>query len=188
MESSGLARPLAKKWIRNVLSLRGGKGLIHDVLKEHSFKSNRNEREVLTLARVLDALRKSDYRGARELVVRRLVGVQAADTSGNWKLCDAFELVMDRQSYVPDAFLARAIKNVHRLEALEGKQSTPSHSSSSASRGRKTTYGSARDSSHSSSTMKPVRDRERSVDSSSRAPPRSNSYKGSSKDGARDSK
>lgn len=186
MESSGLARPLAHAFIRNALASRNGKGLIHDVFKEHSFKSNRNEREVLALARVIDALRKSDYRGALELVVRRLVGVQAADTSGNWKLCDAFELVMDRQSYVPDAFLARAIKNVNRLEALEGKKSSSVASSGSATKPRKSTYGMHRDGSTSSNSTATMKSRDRSTDSA-RAPQRSNSNKGS-KEGTRDPK
>jgi hypothetical protein len=183
METSGLARPLAKAFIRNALASRGGKGLILDVFKEHNFKSNRNEREVLALARVVDALRKQDYANALELVVRRLVGVQSADTSGNWKMCDAFELVMDRQSYVPDAFLARAIKNVNRLEALEGKKSSSTSSNGSSTRQRKTTYGTHRDGSGSVSNSRP---RDRSTDNA-RAYPRSNSNKGS-KDATRDSK
>jgi hypothetical protein len=183
MESSGLARPLAQAFIRNALASRGGKGLIYDVFKEHTFKSVRNEREVLAFARVIDALRSckdSHCAKALELCVRRLVGVEAADVSGKWKMCDAFELVMNRQSYVPDAFLARAIKNVNRLEALEGTKSSSSSSSGSSTRPRKTTY---RDTSSSSSGS---RARERSTDSA-RTNPRPNSSKGS-KDSSRDSK
>ena len=56
---------------------------------------------------------------ALELTVRRLVGVQTADMSGIWAVCDQFELVMDKQSFVPDEFLARALKNAARLETLE---------------------------------------------------------------------
>lgn len=144
METSGLARPLAEKFIRNALSGRGNKDSLFDVFKEATFKQSRNQREVLALARILDALRVKNYSGARELVVRRLVGVQTSDTSGNWKMCDAFELVMDRQSYLPDEFLARAIKNVNRMEALEaGTTRRGPHASAASSLGRPkaSTYG-----------------------------------------------
>jgi len=68
---------------------------------------------------MIDALRAKNYSALRELLYRRLAGVHAADSSDNWALCDAFELVMDKQSFVPDAFMQRAVKNVMRIQALE---------------------------------------------------------------------
>lgn len=180
MEAHGLARPLAKKFIRNALASTNGRGSILDVYKEMDFKVVRNERECLLLAKAIDLARKEHWSKLLELLVRRLVGVQSADISGNWKLCDQFELVMDQQSFVPDDFLARALKNAQRLETLESSsrtrrgQDAPAVSKSRAPAGRK------------SSTRTPTgstnnRHRERSTDT--RGPP-SNSSKSdkSSKD------
>lgn len=184
METSGLARPLADKFIRNALSGRGKRDSLFDVFKEATFKQSRNQREVLALARILDALRVKNYSAARELVVRRLVGVQTSDTSGNWKMCDAFELVMDRQSYLPDEFLARAIKNVNRMEALEAgtkrgssAATGSSSSSNSSSRSKASTYGRGSTGGGSSHT------RDRSTDSSrgSKDAPASSSSSSASK-------
>lgn len=119
MEQNGLAKPLAGKFIRNALSSTNGRGSIVEVYKEMEFKVVRNQRECESLARIIDLLRAKKRRRALEACVRRLVGVQSADTSGNWRLCDQFELVMDKQSFVPDEFLARALKNAQRLESLE---------------------------------------------------------------------
>lgn len=181
MEAHGLARPLAKKFIRNALASTNGRGSILDVYKEMDFKVVRNERECLSLAKAIDLARKEHWSKLLELLVRRLVGVQSADISGNWKLCDQFELVMDQQSFVPDDFLARALKNAQRLETLESSsrtrrgQDAPAASKSRApAAGRKS---SARTPAGSTNN----RHRERSTDT--RGPP-SNSSKSdkSSKD------
>ena len=74
------------------------------------------------LARAIDLMRKGRYEETLEALVRRLVGVETADRSGNWKLCDAFELITEKQSFVPDDFLARALKAVKRIEAVEGRK------------------------------------------------------------------
>lgn len=121
MEKSGIAKPLAKKWLRNLFHAAGGSARsVLSVYKEHEFKSTRSQREVHCLARVIDLLLSKNYDAALETIVRRLVGVETADSSGNWKLCDAFELITERQSFVPDVFLAHALKSVKRIEALEG--------------------------------------------------------------------
>jgi hypothetical protein len=121
MEKSGIAKPLAKKWLRNLFHAAGGSARsVLSVYKEHEFKSTRSQREVHCLARVIDLLLSKKHDAALETIVRRLVGVETADSSGNWKLCDAFELITERQSFVPDVFLAHALKSVKRIEALEG--------------------------------------------------------------------
>lgn len=120
MESNGLARPMAKDFIRNVLSQAGSSGSVYKVYKyDVTFHKDRNHRECLSLARVLDAVVHKQWKEVRELVCRRLAGVHAADTSDNWAMCDAFELVMDKQSFVPDSFMQRAVKNVMRMQALD---------------------------------------------------------------------
>jgi hypothetical protein len=122
MESNGLTKSLAKPWIRNALASMEGRGTILDIHKDKLYKQERNKRECETLSKIVDCLRKRkkpDVKRALEFAVRRLVGVQTADMSGSWAVCDQFELVMDKQSFVPDEFLARALKNAARLEALE---------------------------------------------------------------------
>ena len=120
MESTGLARPMAKGFLRNVLSQAGASGSVYKVYKyDIEFKRDRNHKECVSLARMLDSLLNKKYKELREQMCRRLAGVHAADTSGNWAFCDAFELVMDKQSFVPDDLMQRAVKNVMRMQALE---------------------------------------------------------------------
>ena len=164
MEANGLARPLAKKWIRNALGSSGARGsdAITEIYKDHTFRQIRNARECQLLAKVVDCLRRRSpkVKRALEMVVRRLVGVQAADLSNNWDLCDQFELVMDKQSFVPDEFLARAIKNSTRIASMQGSKGAGEHrgagaasSSSSGHRGAagggKSTRGGSRPSGRS---------------------------------------
>ena len=53
MEAAGAARPLADKFLRNILA-RGPS--VHQVMRyDTTFKSERNRRECLALAKLLDA-------------------------------------------------------------------------------------------------------------------------------------
>lgn len=123
MESSGHTSYMAKQYITNVLRSSGGTS-VHRAFKEDvKFKSERNRRECLALARIIDAALRNDLKQLLELAVRRLAGVHTADTSdNNWDACDAIEQVMERQSFVPTKFLQRALKTVVQLQALQ-KQS-----------------------------------------------------------------
>lgn len=123
MESSGHTSYMAKQYITNVLRSSGGTS-VHRTFKEDvKFKSERNRRECLALARIIDAALRNDLKQLLELAVRRLAGVHTADTSdNNWDACDAIEQVMERQSFVPTKFLQRALKTVVQLQALQ-KQS-----------------------------------------------------------------
>jgi len=130
MEENALARPMAKQFLRNVLAKQGKDGSVcHAFKHDVTFTVERNRRECLALAKVADALRANELDQAMELLVRRLAGVQIADQSNNWKLCDAFELNTDQQSFVPDSFMRRAVKNVMRLQALEKSLRRPSQTS-----------------------------------------------------------
>jgi hypothetical protein len=146
LEANGLARPFAKQFIRNVLSQAGASGSVYKVFKyDIEFKRDRNKKECITLARMLDSLLRKRYREVTEQLCRRLAGVHAADTSDNWAICDAFELVMDKQSFVPDDIMQRAIKNVMRMQALEsasksagaGRASGTSHQKAGGGKGGK---------------------------------------------------
>jgi hypothetical protein len=101
---------MAKEFIRNVLS--GGGTSIYTVFKyDVRFASERNRRECLALARILDAALQGDMQRLVELTVRRLAGVHTADSSdNNWDACDAIEQVMEKQSFVPTKFLQRTLR------------------------------------------------------------------------------
>jgi hypothetical protein len=121
MDETGLARPMAPKWIRNVLAAVGPGGSIFKLFKdEMHFEKERNRRECMALARVLDHALRDDMEHVKECLVRRLAGVHAADMTDDWGLCDQFELVLDKQSFVPDDFMQKAVKNVLRNRALNG--------------------------------------------------------------------
>jgi hypothetical protein len=161
VEESGMAKPLAKQFVRNLMAQAGRHGSAYEVYKyDVRFKKERNRRECMALARILDSLLSKEYKSALERLCRRLAGVHAADQGGdNWAICDAFELVMEKQSFVPDAHLQRAVKSVMRLQALEtaGTKSdnTRSRANKPSSAGGGSKYsagkGGARPSSSSSS-------------------------------------
>lgn len=171
LEEQGLARPMAGGFLDNIYVSTGR--TTHRILptfKEVEWKNIRNEREALTLARVIDILRRDhDVDEAIEVLCRRLAGVQSADQSGDWRLADALELKMEKQSFVPEHFLARAIKSKRRAEELEG------HSSYSSARDRE-----RKSKGHPGRSGATNRDRDRST---SREPgAKSNSRKSGAKD------
>ena len=121
MEAHGLARPMASEFLRNIYITSGRTSRsVLKAMKAHTWSKTRNEREAHVLARVLDLIREKKIDEAAEVLVRRLAGVQAADSSDDWRLADAIELKFEKQSFLPEHFLAHAIKSVRRMEALEG--------------------------------------------------------------------
>lgn len=119
-EAVGGTRQMAKGFLLNVFRSTGSKS-VHAAFKDDvTFRSERNHRECLALARIIDAALRGDLRQLLELAVRRLAGVQAADCSdGNWRVCDAIEGAMERQSFLPPKFLQRALKTVVQMDALQ---------------------------------------------------------------------
>ena len=73
MERNGLAIPMSKQFIRNLMSQAGKNGSAYEVYKyDVHFKKDRNKRECMSLARILDSLLSHDYIGSS---VRRSVVV-----------------------------------------------------------------------------------------------------------------
>jgi hypothetical protein len=137
--SAGAMQPFAKEYIRNA----GGKGNLYRVFKyDVHFDKERNQRECLSLARIIDEALCSGVRTSAlfiELACRRLAGVHAADYSGgNWALCDDLEMYKDKQSFLPARVLQRTVKNVIRLEALKksGSHNAAGDKAGKNSRGR----------------------------------------------------
>jgi hypothetical protein len=122
-EAAGHTSYMARDFICNVLRSSGGTS-VHRVFKgDVKFHNERNRRECLALARIIDAALRSDLKQLLELAVRRLAGVHTADTSdNNWDACDAIEQVMERQSFVPTKHLQRALKTVVQMQALQQKE------------------------------------------------------------------
>jgi hypothetical protein len=128
MDKHGLGKPVAKRFIRNVMASAGHRGSVYKVYKyDVVFRKERNRRECISLAKMLDAVIRKQWKVLRELLVRRLAGVQSADKSDNWDICDVIELDMEKQSFVPDSFMQRALKSVMRVQAMEksGKSAKP---------------------------------------------------------------
>lgn len=126
-------RPMADQFMRNALA-QGDFSSLAQAFAAHTWKHDRNKNECLTLARALDHLRRKTPRvtEAVELLARRLAGVDIADDTGNWALCQALEggSSHERQSLVPEDVMRGALKSVVQLQAIH---KTAGHSSGSKS-------------------------------------------------------
>ena len=116
----------AKGFLRNALREAAGRTLYQlykDATAQWEGASLHCRREALAHARTLDALLQSprDTRGVREAlehVCRRLGGVHTAATTGSWEMCDRLEAESSVHSFVPDYFMAAALKQVTREQAI----------------------------------------------------------------------
>lgn len=131
-------RPMADQFMRRALA-QGDFSSLAQAFTAHTWKSERNKNECLTLARALDHLRRKRPRvsDAVELLSRRLAGVDIADETGNWAICQALEggSSHERQSLVPEDVMRGALKSVVQLQAIQ-KTAGQSSGSKSASSGK----------------------------------------------------
>jgi len=131
-------RPMAEQFMRRALA-QGDYSSLAQAFTAHTWKSERNKNECLTLARALDHLRRKRPRvsDAIELLSRRLAGVDIADDTGNWAICQALEggSSHERQSLVPEDVMRGALKSVVQLQAIQ-KTAGQSSGSKSASGGK----------------------------------------------------
>jgi hypothetical protein len=119
--------------------------------------------ECLALARALDALVARDVDRAKEVLSRRLGGVQLAISSnGNWDLCREIEFEGISATYVPMEFMADALRNVTRAQAARKTMADSKRNSGDAQSNKSRKSGSrGRNSStsKSSSTQPPAESR-----------------------------
>lgn len=109
----------ASEFIENALGRSGYDSVFRVYKVEVEFRTERNKKECLVLAEVVDALRRGDIHSALDLTTRRLAGVHLADsTNGNWNMCDALESRGSTQSFVPHATMARVLKRVAQVQAI----------------------------------------------------------------------
>lgn len=127
LAESGVQRhSFAKGFLRNALREAAGRTLYQlykDTVAQWDGASMHCKREALAHARTLDALLQAsrDSRGVREAlenVCRRLGGVHTAATTGSWEMCDRLEAQTSSHSFVPDYFMATALKQVTREQAI----------------------------------------------------------------------
>ncbi len=116
----------AKGFLRNAMREAAGRTLYQlykDTTSQWENASVHCKREALAHARTLDCLLQASshsraVRDALEHVCRRLGGVHTAATTGSWDMCDRLEAQTSVHSFVPDAFMSAALKQVTREQAI----------------------------------------------------------------------
>jgi hypothetical protein len=110
--------PMARKFLRNVLA--EGPSVYHVFRYDLTFKHERNRRECLSLAKMIDVAREHPRHNGLllELACRRLAGVHAADQGDDWSVCDSLEGIANRQSFLPEKVMQRTVKNLLRVRSL----------------------------------------------------------------------
>ena len=101
------------------------------------WKNSRNKRECHFLCTLLDVLLEEGQIGedslALELLVRRLNGINIADTTGNWEACSALQGLGPDHSLLSRDIVFKAMKQASKISKLTGRTDTSSKSSSSYS-------------------------------------------------------
>jgi hypothetical protein len=118
-------RSFAKGFLHNALRVAAGR-TIYQLYKETTSQWDASihcKREALVHAGTLDYLLQAPrdshaVRDALEHVCRRLGGIHTAAVSGSWEMCDRLEAEASAHSFVPDYFMAAALKQVTREQAI----------------------------------------------------------------------
>ena len=88
----------------------------------------RNKHEAETLAQVVDLLNQRDHAGALRVTLLRLAGIQQADETGSWELCDAICQASAAHSFLPREVLEKALKKAALMKRLVPSNSARSNS------------------------------------------------------------
>ena len=126
--SAGLGQSIALELLSNILRGRE-QASVEQVLASRTYQSQRNGKEVLALARVVDCLRRRHADAALELAMRRISGVLLGDKTEKWGMCDFLMHDTAATAYLPHSVLQQALAYSSHSASLAG-------SSSSGSRGR----------------------------------------------------
>jgi hypothetical protein len=105
-------------------------GSVLSWVKMTEWKAARNKHECETLALVVDLLLAEGVKSsstALEVLLRRLSGVHLADTTGEWKACEAVQWNATSNSLLPRDEVKRALKDAETMKRLcsGGSGSTP---------------------------------------------------------------
>jgi hypothetical protein len=104
-------------------------------LQAVEWQQRRNQRECHTIAQAVDALVGGKVELALSVLLRRLVGVQLADETGQWEVCDAITGSTGAHSLLPRQDLRRALKEAAtmcRLQERSSRSTAKSRTSSAA--------------------------------------------------------
>ena len=189
LTGDALGRPIAKK-IRSRLPCATWTTYVDSFA---TFNHIRNEKECRSLALSLDQFEMSGVSYSTvpmEIMVRRFLAVQSADTSGNWGLAEAIAFNERGQTLMPASMLAKVMKHTAAVSSLQnggagsGSRGPYSRGSGANSRGRGTTINV--NSTGNSGAGRTGRDRRRgggNVNWGDREPPRERSNSRSGRGG-----
>ena len=112
-----------KRMARKIVkSVKGDHGSFKKWVQGCTWRTDRNRREAMSLARAMDAFIKEGiptHSEGVEIIVRRLVGVQLADEKNNWTFCTSMEWGTIGHSLIDMGDLSDLIKTANRLEKLD---------------------------------------------------------------------
>jgi len=137
------AEPELEESCTRAVLQRGGKvGSVSLWCNQVQWRNARNRRECQTLSEAIDALVEEglgEESPGLEIISRRLVGVQLADRTSDWNVCDAVTGPSMVDSVLPRHMFAKALRDAASLRRL------------SAPANRFTRYKPTRSASHSHS-------------------------------------
>jgi len=131
---------LVSEWIHNVL-VDGTTVFERFTTATAKWSGERNRKEVLVLAKIIDLIRSGNSRQALDRAMRRIAGVQAAEQSGSWMMSNVLENNMEAQSFLPARAWNAALKQASRLEAMRKNSQAAGGSGSSAGKDKPKSSG-----------------------------------------------
>lgn len=104
-------------------------GSVLSWVKVTEWRNTRNKHECEAIAQALDAMLAEGIRStslSMEILLRRLSGVHLADTTGEWKACDAVVWNSTGNSLLPRDEVKRALKDAETMKRLYSSGSNSS--------------------------------------------------------------
>lgn len=138
----------ATEWIANVLVEADSVSERYATVTA-KWNSERNRKEAMVLAKIIDLILSGQSRQALDKAVRRIAGVHTAESSGSWALSNVLENNTEAQSFLPARTWSAAAKMAARLESM--RKSAPGAGGSSSSAGKDKAKGGGGSSSSSGS-------------------------------------
>ena len=139
---------LVSEWIKNVL-VDGTSIYERFTSATAKWSGERNRKEALVLAKIIDLIRSGNSRQALDRAIRRIAGVQAAEQSGSWTMSNVLENNTEAQSFLPARTWNAALKQASRLEAMRKSSQAGGGSGSSAGKDKPKSSGGSSSSSGS---------------------------------------
>jgi uncharacterized membrane protein YgcG len=131
---------LVSEWIKNVL-VDGTTVFERFTSATAKWTGERNRKEALVLAKIIDLILSGNSRQALDRAMRRIAGVQAAEQSGSWMMSNVLENNMEAQSFLPARAWNAALKQASRLEAMRKNSQAAGGSGSSAGKDKSKSSG-----------------------------------------------